>query len=252
MSRMPRTSTHSPDPHPTGPLVAEAICRMSPTDCRRLHATRLGLVGAFVLSLRPPDVGSSLTIVFHPQGASRPLPPIEALVIGAYLDPARATHCGFEVLFPRLDDALLDRLAAVVYSLEQQKLPTDEGRHRRLSERRRHPRISTELRGVLELPEERVPFLLVNMSVGGALLVPERPLPPPTLPLGSWFTITLTAPGVEQPLSLRARVAHHIQQDGRIWFGVEFMELDPDRANRLEELLMDAMHVTRAGHPGTP
>ena len=248
MSHAPRMSI-DPDP-PSSPLVARALCRLSPTDRRNLHATRLGLVGAFILSLRPPDVGSTLTIVFHPRGEDRPLPPMDAMVIGTRLDPGRPTRCGFEVLFPHLDDRMLDRLASVVQALEQQDLPTD--RRRAQPERRRHPRIRAELRGRLELPQGPVPFLLVNVSMGGALVVPQRPLPPNTLPLGGWLTITITSPGSQEPLSLRARVARHTQQDRHIGYGVEFMELDPDRANRLEELLMNAMRVTRAGRSGPP
>ena len=239
MSHAPRMSI-DPDP-PSSPLVARALCRLSPTDRRNLHATRLGLVGAFILSLRPPDVGSTLTIVFHPRGEDRPLPPMDAMVIGTRLDPGRPTRCGFEVLFPHLDDRMLDRLASVVQALEQQDLPTDRRSAR--PERRRHPRIRTELRGRLEFPEGDVPFLLTNVSMGGALVVPRHPLPPGMLPLGGWLTITVTPPGGEESLSLRARVARHTQQDGGIAYGVEFVELDGDRANRLEELLMQAMHA---------
>ena len=144
---------------------------------------------------------------------------------------------------PRRQGTALNPDCSVVCASDQAISHRGTDRRSARPERRRHPRIRTELRGRLEFPEGAVPFLLTNVSMGGALVVPRHPLPPGMLPLGGWLTITVTPPGGEEPLSLRARVARHTQQDGGIAYGVEFVELDGDRANRLEELLMQAMHA---------
>jgi len=221
-------------------VVAEAVCHLDIDDSRRLHASSLGLEGAFLLSLRPPAVGTTMTIVFYPLGTHEPLLPIQAMVTSASMDPSRATRCGFEVLFLYLDDDQMDELSAVVRSLEQGGLCTDLVAHRQWPERRRDPRVPIDLMGVLKLAEGNVPIRVINMSMSGALMVLESPQSLQFLPLGGGLSFEIQT-SLGDALVLKAHVVRHASPDERVMIGVKFTDQGRGQRRRLEELLLFAM-----------
>jgi hypothetical protein len=85
-------------------------------------------------------------------------------------------------------------------------------------ERREAPRVATSAMGVICLGNERIPFWLVNLSLGGALLAPSR-----AVAVGSFVRLNLSLPELDEMLDLDAVVERTTTVDGALAVAVEFV-----------------------------
>ncbi len=224
------------------PLVARAICQRASGEMLALHATRISLGGASILSLRPPPLGEELTITFYPRGMAW-LRPIRCRVIASCVDPADATRSGFEVVFVDLDDDALDALQSRVAALEARSRPSfaPEGdRAPLIFERRRDPRVPGARKVIVRLPGREVPLTLADLSMTGARLALDgRSWESLGLALGARIGLTIIDPFAVESVEVEAAVVRRTSGLELPGFAVRFLELDLATAQRLEGLILD-------------
>jgi|GEM_PF-1882077 hypothetical protein len=225
--------------HPGVRLVAKAVCSFPGEEPRRLFATSLTERGAFILCMRPPALGFTLTVdLFLPK--RNPLSSAEARVIGVRIDPAIAELSGFEVVFTKMADSALEELSDALAGLEPIALVRPLGQGRNGHELRRHPRVETSVAGVINL-EEPLHVDVANLSISGALLaLGEQPMPDSLQP-GTEISLNLLLPDIPENLGVRAEVVRITGASEPLGIGVRFLDLDPLVELRLEGLIIGAL-----------
>lgn len=247
---MKDTVTCSTDEKMTRPrLVAKALCTLEDGTSRRMYITKLWLEGAFVFSMKPPELGTTLTITLYPS-KRHPLPPIKAQVIGNRVDPAHVEQSGFEVVFRALEEEVLEKLAIVVETLEQtlvQHVPSVQQLHVG-SERRTHPRVPTEMDAMIRSKTSEYDAQAMNISMHGALLRLPDDIPgighgalPAALAPGTTVSVTIRLPGKQEPMILNAQIVRLTGGAEPQGVGVSFTKNDVSTEQRLEELILDTL-----------
>lgn len=235
--------------HSSGSLIARAHCIFSDVDSRVLYATELSLTGAFILSMRLPEMGTLLSIVFYPEGQP-PLCPIECRVIGCRLDPSNAEKSGFEVVFTSLDKEQFNSLSSalnVLQDIKRPRPPSDDDYHDEIfperigAERRIYPRVSTNLHVSVHFPDELIIMQLVNVSMSGALLGFGENEMSSQIQLGTELSLTITNTSAPESVSVQARVVRFSTPDEPKGFAVHFIELSEVLSGRIEGLLMSIL-----------
>lgn len=99
------------------------------------------------------------------------------------------------------------------------------------SARRKHTRLPVDIDCRYRASEqtEYVDTKLVEISVGGAMLATEEPVP-----IGSDLVIEMTLPGAVSPIAISSKVAYHADNGGT---GVKFIYRDSGGSRRLHELI---------------
>jgi Tfp pilus assembly protein PilZ len=97
--------------------------------------------------------------------------------------------------------------------------------------KRRHTRIPVEVPVSYRLAEtvEQLPGELVEISVGGALLRTDRPMPV----LGAEVVLEVLPPGGAVPMSIAGKVSYHTEAGA----GIKFLYRDGGGSRRIRELI---------------
>lgn len=97
--------------------------------------------------------------------------------------------------------------------------------------KRRHTRIPVEVPVRYRMSEtvESLPGEMVEISVGGALLKSDRPMPA----LGSDVVLEVLPPGGQVPMSIAGRVTYHTEAGA----GIKFLYRDGGGSRRIRELI---------------
>ncbi len=215
----------------------KAVCSFPDGDSRRLLVTGLSLGGAFVLSLRPPPFGTSLSMTIYP--GQMPLPPIDSRVIGLRIDPVNIDRCGFEVVFTRLSDTVLSQLSTLIKQLEQKTARPNRERLCPQPNPRQHPRVAMQLEAAIHLPQEECPATVVDLSIAGALLRLEQKTT--RFNQGDELQVSIIAPNTPEHLLLRARVVRMVAGSEPPEVGVVFTDINEMVQRRLEGLILEAL-----------
>lgn len=222
--------------HPAARLVARVDCALPDGTSRRLYASRVTRGGAFILAMRPPALGTVLTLHLELAGHEPIEEQIEALVIGQRVDPGDAERTGFEVVFTRISKEARRLLGSVLDTMPSPALELVPA-PRHTPEQRREPRVATMLRGVLVLQPEPLTVEIVNLSLSGALLglgAKACPLEP-----GDVAELSIVAPAIPETVNLQVRIVRCSSDPPGL--GVHFLTLDPQMERRIEGLLIDAL-----------
>jgi PilZ domain len=225
-------------------VVARAVCGFENGEIRDLFATRFSLVGISILSLRPPSIGSVFSVSLHPFGLHS-LPSMKAVVVSTRLDPANANKSGFEALFTSLSD---DQIEALFQTASTLGLPCALPKARPSVERRRDPRVQTNLDVYVDISGRRLQAAVENMSMSGALLsfskedgffdinIGEL--------LGAVVEIEIIGQGIPEFLSVEAEVVRLVDEGKGINVGLRFVNIDESAALRIEGLILHALRKT--------
>lgn len=227
--------------HPGIPLVAKVLCEMSNGSQIRLFATELTLGSAFILAMKPPPFGETINVTIYPIGLS-PLPSIEARVISARIDPANAERSGFEIVFLHLDEIVLKKLSHAVSTIKEW-LDCPKQRHLRAgAERRRHPRVPTDLNAYIEIEEGKsYAFQVENISMSGAKLIYPENVPTSALGPGHEIELAIICGSIPEYIRLKAQVVRLTHKGEKPGVGVHFIDLDDISERRIEGLILEAL-----------
>lgn len=214
----------------------------------RFPVAELSAGGAFLCSVRPPDVGVELMMSLQ-VGAEAHIDALKAEVVAARIDPAAAERSGFEVRFTKVESVQLERLLDLLESLgrspRKARVSQAPGGH----ERRGQPRVDVDFRADVALPSGIETIRMENLSLSGALLVAGDKLPK-GLRAGYQTELLVYAPTVPEALAIECKVVRLISGGGKERFAVRFIEMDDDTAATLESLILYAM--IQHGFPTLP
>jgi len=229
-------STGNPDAvHARVRVAGRALCALPDEKPTLLFVTGLAAGGATLLSMRPPALGSLVSMVIHPIGLPA-LPSLEGRVIGLRVDPEHAERSGFEVVFLHVDEDALSRLQAVV-AATRVAMPA-VGRADAGTEHREDPRVSLDLHAVIALPDGQVTGRLSNIGMGGAFLVTgDRPLPDSVRP-GTSFKLEFPDVGRGGTFLLKAKVARVAEPGEPRGFGIRWVHVHRTEERKLEALIV--------------
>lgn len=197
-------------------------------------ATELSPLGAFIVTMMPPPVGTQLEIVLCPRWRES-IPPIKARVVENRLDVTNAWGTGFGARFIAPPSQVLEAIEQII-KRAQQETPRQEvgSTTRKFAERRLHPRVRADLTVMLHLPWDEVAANVEDLGMGGALLnFPHMPLwEPPE----SEQRVILEFPvlGKADTVPVLATICHVDTAEGIVKVGVEFRALE-DYARRCVE-----------------
>jgi hypothetical protein len=221
--------------------VVWAVCEFPGELAVRLPATEITLMGAKILAMKTPAIGTLLRVVLCPPGEGEQLS-LAARVIAARLDPASPELCYFEVVFGDLDDAVVERLGTLCTAplppaqLERARAPRVE--------RREYPRVDTELRAVLGVEGGAHPMSVKNISMSGAALEGAAgPLAAAVRP-GAVMDLTLFDSNGSESVTVTALVVRAEATAAAADVAVRFLRVDDHRARRLEGLIVYALVKT--------
>jgi hypothetical protein len=224
--------------------VVWAVCEFPGELPVRLPATEISLVGAKILAMKTPAIGTALRLVLCPPGGDAQLV-VAARVIAARLDPAAPELCYFEVVFGDLDDAVVERLEALCSTPPPRVL--QKRAHASPGERREYPRVDAELRALLELDGGSQTLGVKNISMSGALLEATlEPLPSGVGP-GAVMDLTLFDSNGSESVTVTALVIRIDATGPAPSVAVRFLRVDDHRARRLEGLIVYAL--VKSGWP---
>jgi hypothetical protein len=224
--------------HPQESLLAKAICSFANGETRRLYLTSLSSKGAFILSLRPPSIRSTLSVTIYPQKLP-PLPPLEARVIGLRIDPANAERSGFEVGFSYVNEEILDKLRTTITLLEKMNIKPLRPPRQAAHERRQEPRVPMDLSAVIHLPQHELQVQVVNLSMSGAMLGFRDQLRPPLLIPGAEISMSIVISSAPESIKLQAQIVRLTAEGEPVGVGVCFLEVSDLSARRIEGLILD-------------
>ena len=223
-----------PARRPTVHVVARAACEFGEGQTRTLYATRFSIVDMFILSVRPPPVGTTFKVTLSPQGLP-PLPRLEAIVVATRLDPADIRKSGFGALISNIDDESIKALhsALSLLGLRQEVTPD-----RPSIERRKDPRIWSDLMASVEIPGAAWNVDVVNLSMSGALLdFGDAGLPVEITP-GTAIHLDIIGKDIPELISIRAEVVRVVGVMNPKVAGVKFLEVNEILASRVEGLIL--------------
>jgi hypothetical protein len=246
---VPRTITGIPDGELPGPPVIKALCHFPEGHVAQLPVIELSLDGAFICSVRPPPVGTDLTVTL--QAAARtPIPALEARVVSRRIDPAAADQSGFMVAFQQLADRQRQRLEDLVGLLRKRAPSAKPSPPPAVAERRKQPRVDVDFIAEVPLPIGVKRFRMQNLSMSGALLVIRGRRLPSGVFRGANIDVRVHAPDVEEVIPLQAEVVRVNDQEQPLRVAVRFHDMDDDTAALLESLILYAL--IQAGFPAFP
>lgn len=107
-------------------------------------------------------------------------------------------------------------------------------------ERRRHRRVPAELKSLLLGNSHEVEGITLDLSIGGARIESELDVFP-----GKQIRVRLVMPGEEEPLLIDQAMVRWVDEDT---FGIEFLKVNQDRRDDLEELIDAFEELEEGGH----
>ncbi len=218
--------------HPGMPIIAKAVCEFQKGNTRVLFATRYSLADVSVVAMRPPPIGTTFTLTLWPKGLPA-LPPLTARVIATRLDPNDAKKSSFEAVFTQLNR---EKREALMNSLSYLGLLYDAREKKEHAERRRNPRVWTDMDVSVNILDLTVEANLKNLGLSGALLVFKQTLPA-EIKSGARMEIALTEDDSGDVLNMAAEIVHmHGEDLPRT--GVKFVNLDENTADRIETIIL--------------
>jgi hypothetical protein len=105
-------------------------------------------------------------------------------------------------------------------------------------DRRQYRRVSAQFKSLLLGNSHEVEGVTLDLSIGGARIESELQVFP-----GKQLRVRLVVPGEEEPLSINQALVRWVREDT---FGLEFLGLDQEDRDDLEELI-DAFEETDEG-----
>ncbi len=227
--------------------VCRADCVLPSGDSLCLLVSELSLGGAFIVSMKPPPLGTRIALMLLPEGHP-PVGPIDARVIGLRLDPANAKRSGFELMFPDVDDATFEDLAVLVAKFEApeaQPRLTQRGQ----AEKRQFPRVTVDLSAHVRCPLGAFVARVKNLSMTGAMLVVDTgdPASPALLSSAMEIELTIVSSSPPESIDVRAEVVRLGAGTGAAGVGVRFLDLDEVEARRLEGLMLQGILMSALG-----
>jgi hypothetical protein len=220
-------------------VIATATCRFADGETRVVYATWMSANAGFFLTLRPPPISADVHLTLRPLGGAA-LPPLAARVIGARLDPGDVRLSGFEAMFRNVDPAVESALAALAGGEPVGYVPLSSHGHAG-SERRLHPRASTDLRGLVQMAGATFEARVLNLSLGGALLRLQGTELPAALALGAALRLYIHTDGSSAPIVVAGHVIAVRRDAGPPSIGAHFDNPDHRTVGQLERAIIDAV-----------
>ncbi len=218
-------------------LIAKAVCRFEDGEETTYYVSDLTLFEITFISLRPPPIYSIFTTTLWPKGLTA-LPPLRVRVVAAYVDPKDASKSGFKAVIVDPSEVTGKLLEKALFQLNLIKgNPQKKSRF----ERRRDPRIETELPVEVETPGGRHTARIVNMSISGAFIQFATRDSPRTLYPKDEILLHLPDGETTEPITLKVQVIHLQIAEDRIGIGVRFVGLSPLVAHRLEGMILQML-----------
>lgn len=220
---------------PTVRVVARTECVFDDGIVRNLFATGFSLTEVNILALRLPPVGTVISMTLYPEGLD-PLPSMKAIVVSNQLDPADAHESGFKAIFTKLSDAQIESLCQAAESLGLQSV-TPGTRSR--GERRKEPRIETNLTAYLKSGDHLINAHVQNLSMSGALIRcnGNDELVEP----GESVQLHVVCPSMTEPLVINAKIVRVVQEERSLGVGVHFLDGDEETMLRIEGILLQIL-----------
>jgi Tfp pilus assembly protein PilZ len=226
------------DTRPTAPPIVVA-CEFPTGEVRRLLATHVSLRAAFIVSMLPPEVGTVLWLSFQPEGMA-PLPRMRVRVTTTVVVPGDASQTGFGVAFIEGEgDA-----SAAIPPMTPTLVPPD-GTGRPVApgpaphERRRAPRVHTNLVASIEHDGVTATARVQNLSMSGALLALGNG--EPRVALGDLITLHILNLDAPESVCVSAEVVRITPPNEPRGFGVRFVDVAPSEEVRIEGLIIHAI-----------
>ncbi len=219
--------------------LCHATCTLPSGESLHLIATHVSLGGAFIVSMVPPALGTSLLVSLYAHGGTA-VAHLDARVMGVRLDPSDASKSGFEVLFPQLDDDQRARLGKLIGEMRHGEPPVMGRVVRARREGREHPRVAVHLLAQVRADEGSYSAAVKNVSISGALLSIDQPddAPPLQLAVGRRIRLLLISAPDDESIEIDAEVARLTAPPEPTGVGLRFLGLDEARARMLERLIV--------------
>ncbi len=109
-----------------------------------------------------------------------------------------------------------------------------------MKERRQHRRIPAQLKSLLQGNSHEVEGVTLDLSIGGARIESEIDVFP-----GKQIQVRLVVPGEEEPLLIDQALVRWVDEDT---FGIEFLKVNQERRDDLEELIDAFEELEEGGH----
>jgi len=109
-----------------------------------------------------------------------------------------------------------------------------------LKERRQHRRVPAQLKSLLLGNSHEVEGVTLDLSIGGARIESEIDVFP-----GKQIQVRLVVPGEEEPLLIDQALVRWVDEDT---FGIEFLKVNQERRDDLEELIDAFEELEEGGH----
>jgi PilZ domain len=224
--------------NPEVQIIAKVVCAFSDNDTRVLFATNLSMLELSIISLSPPPVYSTFSLAIYPRGHAV-LPPMQARVVATYLDPDDASKSGFRAVFARPSDRAVELLGRTLLRL---KIINSSDLRATLFERRRDPRVRTDLNALVETAaKEQYNLRLLDLSVSGAFLVFDDASLLDRICVGDELSIDVLEESMPERISVKAVVVRMARKAGSVGVGVRFTELDRTTLSRLEGVILQVL-----------
>ncbi len=234
------SSSHSP-----GEESVPVMCTFPDGETRMLVVADFSLSGLWIRSMRPPHVGTEVSLVFETSD-NRPLPAVPAVVITARIDPKDARNSGFEVALPRLQERTLELLIETFHELFNPLLETaTHVQHTGNAEHRRAPRVDTELLARLVIGNVVYTVRTANLSMSG-VLVGGADEQLESVPMGTPCTLVFDPDREHRGVRIEGEIVRRAALDGSFNVGVTFRRVDARAGNWLERHMLAAL-VSNAG-----
>jgi len=107
-------------------------------------------------------------------------------------------------------------------------------------ERRQHRRVPAQLKSLLLGNSHEVEGVTLDLSIGGARIESEIDVFP-----GKQIQVRLVVPGEEKPLLIDQALVRWVDEDT---FGIEFLKVNQERRDDLEELVDAFEELEEGGH----
>jgi len=226
-------------------VVAKALCKFPDGETRNLAATRFSSTEMFIVCMRPPPIGTKISVVLHPNDLY-PLPEVVALVTTTLINPANARTNGFGANITTTDKNVIEAFKTALVSDDSlsgnENVPSEDTERPQL-ERRVDPRVLTDFEILLETAKSSYKTRAVNLSMSGAMLnFGEAGLPEDVIP-GSRIQLDVIDKRKPEYFSLKADVVRLININGALTgIGVKFYDLDPLIASRIEGIILHEIY----------
>jgi hypothetical protein len=107
-------------------------------------------------------------------------------------------------------------------------------------ERRQHRRVPAQLKSLLLGNSHEVEGVTLDLSIAGARIESDIDVFP-----GKQIRVRLMVPGVEEPLLIEQAMVRWVDEDT---FGIEFLTVNQERRDDLEELIDAFEELEEGGH----